>query len=604
MFADLKTLSADSFRGRFMLGPELQRAAQYIVDQYKEHEIGPFAAEYRLPFEVTSGFQVGEDQQLTLIQKGKATPVSRQAFTPLASSASGTVTGDVVFVGYACRSRPSATAATDGPAAPEYDDLAGTDARGKIALFFLETPGQPDLKALSKALKAEDHKFATKAAGLRLAGDNAGMARLHREARNRIASIVEPFLFGGTLGPEFYEIPPSPLQTDLELIHLLKPSIEQAARRPGPKFDPEACDLEAKLERLADIGAIGAIAVRGRSSFVTPEDRDEDGLDEPGETAPWTADPAPLPVVQLRWKEADRLFRVHDSKLSTVQQEIDRELKPRSVALPIQATISTEVRPTVAQVDNVLASISGTDLSHEVVILGAHYDHIGVAEKNKGLCVAFEPVEGDGPDTICNGADDNASGTAMVLELARTFADRPAPRRTLVFAHFAGEELGLLGANALAEHLPADGPFAERRVVAMVNLDMVGRLGSRGLAVGGISSSSAWMPLLDEIGTFDLKVLYERSIARRSDHASFYRQEIPVLFFFTHVHRDYHQPGDEVAKINRPAFAKIGQMVGLLMTRLADGVPVPFTPPRTPDEGLADHLPGQNPATIERRSTL
>jgi Zn-dependent M28 family amino/carboxypeptidase len=113
-----------------------------------------------------------------------------------------------------------------------------------------------------------------------------------------------------------------------------------------------------------------------------------------------------------------------------------------------------------------------------------------------------------------------------------------------VFTHFAGEELGVLGSKALAEAPP----FERKRVVAMLNLDMVGRLGPKGLAIGGLGSSDAWMPLLDKVGSAGIEILYEGSVATRSDHASFYRKDIPVLFFFTGVHSDYHRPGDHATR--------------------------------------------------------
>jgi Zn-dependent M28 family amino/carboxypeptidase len=155
----------------------------------------------------------------------------------------------------------------------------------------------------------------------------------------------------------------------------------------------------------------------------------------------------------------------------------------------------------------------------------------------------------------------------------------------------------VLGSKALAEAPP----FDLKRVVAMVNLDMVGRLGPKGLAIGGLGSSDAWMPLLDQVGTAGLEILYESSVATRSDHASFYRKDIPVLFFFTGVHSDYHRPGDHSDKINLVGMAAIGQIVGGVAQALGDGLPVPWKP-AGPDGGiLSQGLPGSDPSTVVKR---
>lgn len=269
-----------------------------------------------------------------------------------------------------------------------------------------------------------------------------------------------------------------------------------------------------------------------------------------------------------------------------------RPALPKGLKLSISAKRETVER----EAFNVVAVLPGTTKPEQIVVLGAHYDHIGTSEKG----VMCREKEGD---TICNGADDNASGTAMVLEIARAFSEaRYRPARTIVFAHFAGEELGLHGSKALASKPPKLAPFEGGTVVAMVNLDMVGRLGEKGLAIGGVSSSDAWMPLLDRVGTHDLAVVYERAINARSDHANFYRNKVPVLFFFTGLHDDYHQVGDHFAGINREGMTAIGQLVADLTRTLGDGADVPYAPPRTEDEGVVSRMPGADESTVEKRT--
>ena len=218
------------------------------------------------------------------------------------------------------------------------------------------------------------------------------------------------------------------------------------------------------------------------------------------------------------------------------------------------------------------------------------------------MCSAATPAdEPEREDTICNGADDNASGTAVVMEVARAIAAAgPSTARTIVFAHFAGEETGLHGSRALAESPPDAPPFDEGRVVAMINLDMVGRLSDAGLSIGGLGSSGAWLDIFGTIDHRDLPIVFERSITSRSDHANFYRNKIPVLFFFTGIHGDYHRTSDEANKINRGGVTRIASLVLDVVLAAADGRDMPFAEPLNRDEGLTSDLPGENPETSTR----
>lgn len=274
-----------------------------------------------------------------------------------------------------------------------------------------------------------------------------------------------------------------------------------------------------------------------------------------------------------------------------------RAPKKPSVVKLAAVRVSLAPRSTEKQhtADNVVAWMPGSERPDELVVLGAHYDHIGTTE-NGLFCRA------SAGDTICNGADDNASGTAMVLAIAKAFADAgEQPKRTLVFAHFAGEELGLHGSKALADHPPAVAPFAGGRIVAMVNFDMVGRLGKEGLSIGGIGSSNAWMPLLDRIGTHGLPIVYERSISARSDQASFYAHDVPVLFFFTGLHPDYHGPNDEIDRVARTEMGTIGELALDVVMALANGEDVPFAKAKKDGDGLVGRIPGTDESSVEKR---
>jgi len=359
-------------------------------------------------------------------------------------------------------------------------------------------------------------------------------------------------------------------------------------------FGRPARDMGRKLVRLAEAGAVAVIVVDDAAAL------------EPGGSG--TAPPLPteradapmrsrvdIPVVQLHARVARARLRRGSHSLGWLQARIDRDGQPRSGALrPDRARVVVDARPRVVRAPNLVAMVPGTDLADEIVLVGAHFDHIGTAAPGHGRCHARAD---DQADAICNGADDNASGSALVAELAVATAAGPAPRRTVVFTHFSGEELGLLGSRALAERLDDVPPFAGRRVVAMLNIDMVGRLRER-LTVSGVGSSAGWMPLLDEVGPHGMRVLYDRSLTQRSDHAPFYERGIPALFFFTGLHADYHAPGDEMVGIRPEGLLKVTGLVAALTERLAAGEAMPFTPARAEGDGLVRALPGEDEATI------
>jgi hypothetical protein len=202
---------------------------------------------------------------------------------------------------------------------------------------------------------------------------------------------------------------------------------------------------------------------------------------------------------------------------------------------------------------NVITVVPGRDpdLAREVVVGGAHYDHLGV---NGG---AVHP-----------GADDNASGSAIVIGLARSFQKAGGAPRTLVFALFSGEELGLLGSG----HYTRAPRFPLDRTVAMVNLDMVGRMRDSRLIVGGVDSGSRLHGLvIDAARDAGVKLDVQGDPFGPSDHARFYRAGIPVLFFHTGSHADYHRPSDTADKINADGMARTAAVAARLVAELASG---------------------------------
>jgi len=213
--------------------------------------------------------------------------------------------------------------------------------------------------------------------------------------------------------------------------------------------------------------------------------------------------------------------------------------------------------------DNVIALLRGSDptLRNEYVVVGAHFDHLG-----RLATFAQDP---EAKDAIRNGADDNASGTAAVVELARLLVANP-PRRSIIFANFSGEELGLLGSHWFVDHPPV--PLD--RVVAMINFDMVGRLRNDKLIVYGTSTATELKAILDSAnarsGTQALRVTGIGDGYGPSDQTSFYAKDIPVLHFFTDLHEDYHRATDDADKVSAAGEARVVELALRVVRAIAD----------------------------------
>jgi hypothetical protein len=223
---------------------------------------------------------------------------------------------------------------------------------------------------------------------------------------------------------------------------------------------------------------------------------------------------------------------------------------------------------------NVAGVLKGSDprLAGEYVVIGAHYDHLGLGGPES---LASKP-EGE----VHHGADDNASGTSGLLELARSLAaERVRPKRSIVFIAFSGEEMGLLGSGAYVKKPAA--PMAS--TVAMLNMDMIGRLRQGSLFIGGVGTSPAWKPLLERLNRKDesgseagngsgsrFQLSFGQDGFGPSDHQSFYVRDVPVLFFFTGTHDDYHKPTDTADKINSEGQRQVVEFVREAAVAVAD----------------------------------
>jgi len=285
---------------------------------------------------------------------------------------------------------------------------------------------------------------------------------------------------------------------------------------------------------------------------------------------PWGEGDGP-PTVLVRDRALAPVLRRGGINIAAVR----RAAAPVVRALPGLA-LTVTVKPRVLEArraPNVVALLEGSDpvLRHEYVVLSAHMDHVGSA--GSGDCPA------QGADSICNGADDDASGTIAVVEAAEAFAQlSPRPRRSLIFLTVSGEERGLWGSDYFASHPPV--PIGQ--IVADLNMDMVGRnwkdtivvIGKEHSDLGGtLARVSAQHPELHMAAIDD--IWPAEGFYFRSDHYNFARRGVPILFFFNGTHADYHRPGDEVAKIDAEKESRIVRLVFYLGLELANAAQKP-----------------------------
>ncbi len=262
-----------------------------------------------------------------------------------------------------------------------------------------------------------------------------------------------------------------------------------------------------------------------------------------------------FPAVWISGEVAEEILVESNYTLASIQTSIDKSLKPKSFMIPwLKVNIEVRLKKQVQKTQNVVGLLRGADpkLRDEVIVIGAHYDHVGI--KN---------------GRIFNGADDNASGTAGLLEIAEAFSEMPIkPRRSILFVAFSAEELGLLGSKFYVENpvKPLD------QTVVMINLDMISRNHANEVSVIGSNRSRELHEINiaanDEIG-LDLVYNGERYFSR-SDQANFAKHKIPVIFYNTDAHRDYHRPTDTAEKIDAEKLARVARLAFLVAWEISN----------------------------------
>ena len=262
-----------------------------------------------------------------------------------------------------------------------------------------------------------------------------------------------------------------------------------------------------------------------------------------------------IPTVRLTGRWGERLLREAGRDPSEIDRWLHHHLTPYSFPMDgVSVRLDADVVPIRHEVRNVVGVLPGD--SEEAVVIGAHYDHLGLGDESS---LAEQHL-----GQIHNGADDNASGVAGMLVLARDFS-AARPGRTLVFAAFAAEELGLLGSRHYVQHPP----HPLEHTVAMVNLDMIGR-SDGDVLIGGVGTAEEFRDLLHEVEVKSpLTFKYASTPRGSSDHLSFATAGVPVLFFFTGLHPDYHKPSDDWEKIDLVRTWQVVEAVRQTVDRLS-----------------------------------
>ena len=330
------------------------------------------------------------------------------------------------------------------------------------------------------------------------------------------------------------------------------------------RYGPDGNDLHSdlykhtsfrnKARKAREKGAAGLIVING------PNDDEDDELVKLSYDNSFAN--SGIAAISMKRGLIERALHHLGKDMKSIQDTIKQNRRPQSIELPgVRASLSTEVVQVMATSANIVGYLEGTSptLKKQVIVVGAHMDHLGYGGPGSGSLM---------PDVheIHNGADDNASGTAGLLELAEAFATRrDPPARGLVFISFSGEELGTLGSSYYVNH-----PFVPlSHTIGMINMDMVGKLEGRELTVYGTGTSPLWDTVLssaDPDSLFSPKKVPDGF--GPSDHSQFYAKDIPVLFFFTGTHNDYHKPSDDWDKLNYQGEEKVIKYVYRIVEKL------------------------------------
>jgi hypothetical protein len=373
--------------------------------------------------------------------------------------------------------------------------------------------------------------------------------------------VAGPLVFAGygATAEEFHYDDYEGLDVKDKIVMVLRYEPSGFAEKSGNHGLTQHSQLVTKAINARNHGAKAVIVINGKLG-----DGEEDLLTRFGSVSgPVNAG---IIFAQVKNAVAESWFQSAGKSLKDVQEQINKTTQPNSFAFPdtLHLSLHIDIETTHATVNNVLAWLPGE--SDEYVIVGAHYDHLGRGN--------FDSLSPSQIGQIHPGADDNASGTAGVLELARLLApQRGQLKRSILFMNFAGEELGLLGSAEWVKEptRPLD------KGVAMINMDMIGRIKDDKVYIGGVGTGSTFKAVLEQAQKdAPFKIEYSAGGTSSSDHTSFVAKKIPALFFFSGLHSDYHKPSDTWDKINAPSAARLLDMVESVTVQLASAQDPPI----------------------------
>jgi hypothetical protein len=526
----VKYLSSDELEGRGPGTDGINKAAAYIATQFRHsglktdsYDGTPFQR-----FEIATDIKLGnpEENQLQLTGptgKNDAPETTDLTlgfdFNPLAIGASGTFEGELVFAGY-------------GIQAPDldYDEYANIDVKGKVVVLLRKEPQQLDEDSPFDGTKSSRHAtFRSKFSQAFQHGASAViMVNDATEAAKYLSGLKHALSqYAGQLAAEQQQFSKivEPTQVDLT-------KHNQSLAQISSNISETASELGGDGDAVLNFDGAGTNSTRKS-----------------------------MPVFFARRNTVEPMIQQTFGKsLTEIETEIDKTLKP--IVGPITkwtAKGEAKLIQTKTEVKNVVGILEGVgDLKDETIIVGAHYDHLGYGGQG-----SLAPWTKD----IHNGADDNSSGTSALLEIAHQLTSRKTPsRRRVVFIAFSAEERGLIGsARYVKEPL-----IALEKTIAMVNLDMVGRLTDNKLIITGTGTSDVWNPLLDKLNeTSKFEMTRKPEGVGPSDHQSFYLKDIPVLHLFTGLHEFYHRPSDDFNTINFEGMDRVTTLTTEIIAALA-----------------------------------
>ena len=268
-----------------------------------------------------------------------------------------------------------------------------------------------------------------------------------------------------------------------------------------------------------------------------------------------------IPIIEVTREVANKMLG-GKTTVEALEAEMDSLKKPLSLKIDATVSATTNAIQKEAETRNVVALLPGIDknLKNEYIVIGAHFDHLGMGGPGSGSRAT---------DTIAvhNGADDNASGVAAIIQLAEKLAAEKSNKRSIIFAAFSAEEMGLVGSKVFVNKPPVE----TEKMVAMFNFDMVGRLDktTKVLSIGGSQTSKESEALMTDLNS-GFELAFSPEGVGPSDHASFYLQNIPVFFISTGAHPDYHTPNDDSEFINYEGTKQVADYAVRLIENVAN----------------------------------